>query len=94
MLRMRREELRPGWHPDPTGRHRYREWNGRSWTEHVSDFGKASVDPLEVGSRPRKAKRRRLAFRPPSIKGTPASTTGNRTDEWRHFWGESARSTR
>ncbi len=44
MLLKRRELIRPGWHPDPTGRHQYREWNGSRWTEHVSDYGRASID--------------------------------------------------
>lgn len=34
------------WHQDPMGRHEYRYWNGTAWTEHVSDGGVRSVDPL------------------------------------------------
>ena len=34
------------WYPDPVGRHQYRYWDGASWTHHVADDGKASVDPL------------------------------------------------
>jgi hypothetical protein len=34
------------WHPDPTGRHQLRYWNGTAWTEHVSDRGVTSRDPL------------------------------------------------
>jgi hypothetical protein len=26
----------PGWHPDPAGYNRWRWWDGRSWTHHVS----------------------------------------------------------
>lgn len=63
MLRVRREVLRPGWYPDPTRRHQYREWNGRRWTEHVSDHGRASVDPIRAvradrSTRTRAARRR------------------------------------
>ena len=36
----------PLWHPDPTGRHQFRYWNGRVWTAHVSDNGAQSLDPL------------------------------------------------
>ncbi|MFW5933928.1 MAG: DUF2510 domain-containing protein, partial [Actinomycetota bacterium] len=25
------------WHPDPTGRHEYRYWDGQQWTDHVAD---------------------------------------------------------
>ena len=35
----------PSWFPDPSRRHELRFWDGRRWTEHVSDKGTASVDP-------------------------------------------------
>lgn len=35
-----------GWHADPTGRHELRYWNGGSWTDHVSNRGVTSTDPL------------------------------------------------
>jgi hypothetical protein len=34
------------WHPDPSGAHDHRYWDGERWTEHVADAGVASVDPL------------------------------------------------
>lgn len=34
------------WHPDPTGRHQLRYWNGSEWTEHVSDNGVQATDPV------------------------------------------------
>ena len=34
------------WHPDPTGEHELRYWDGRMWTEHVADQGVQSVSPL------------------------------------------------
>lgn len=37
------------WHPDPTGSHDHRWWDGERWTEHVADAGVASVDPLPGG---------------------------------------------
>lgn len=36
----------PAWHPDPTGRHQYRYWDGSRWTDHVSDQGVTSTDPV------------------------------------------------
>jgi len=33
-----------GWYPDPSGRHRWRFWDGRQWTEHVGDAGTAAID--------------------------------------------------
>ncbi|MHB8680528.1 MAG: DUF2510 domain-containing protein [Acidimicrobiales bacterium] len=35
-----------GWYPDPSARHELRYWDGRTWTEHVSDGGQQSIDPL------------------------------------------------
>jgi hypothetical protein len=34
------------WHPDPTGRHELRYWNGFEWSETVSDGGVESQDPV------------------------------------------------
>jgi Protein of unknown function (DUF2510) len=34
------------WYEDPTGRHELRYWNGSEWTEHVSDGGNQSADPV------------------------------------------------
>jgi uncharacterized protein YxjI len=38
------------WHPDPTGRHQLRYWDGAAWTEHVSDHGRQGTDPLPSAS--------------------------------------------
>ncbi len=35
----------PQWHPDPSGRHQYRLWDGTSWTDQVSDGGVVATDP-------------------------------------------------
>ena len=34
------------WHPDPTGRHQLRYWDGNGWTDHVSTNGRSGVDPM------------------------------------------------
>lgn len=34
------------WHPDPSGQHELRWWDGERWTEHVSDHGVQAVSPL------------------------------------------------
>jgi hypothetical protein len=36
----------PGWHPDPSGRHWWRWWDGRDWTDFVGDGGPQFTDPL------------------------------------------------
>ena len=38
------------WHPDPTGRHELRYWDGSAWTEHVSDHGITGTDPVDAAA--------------------------------------------
>ncbi|MEY2450032.1 MAG: hypothetical protein QOH79_3508 [Acidimicrobiaceae bacterium] len=33
-----------GWHPDPSGRHQLRYWDGQTWTANVSDGGQQTTD--------------------------------------------------
>jgi Protein of unknown function (DUF2510) len=33
------------WRADPLARHKHRYWDGKTWTEHVSDNGVAAIDP-------------------------------------------------
>ena len=35
------------WHPDPMARHQLRYWDGKVWTDHVSDNGVQGTDPLQ-----------------------------------------------
>jgi len=35
-----------GWHPDPSRQHQLRYWDGQGWTDHVSDQGQQTTDPL------------------------------------------------
>lgn len=35
-----------GWHPDPSGRHQQRYWDGTTWTDAVADGGNQSSDPF------------------------------------------------
>jgi hypothetical protein len=37
-----------GWHPDPSGRHQHRYWDGSAWTEHVADNGVSGTDPVDL----------------------------------------------
>jgi uncharacterized protein YxjI len=39
-------EHAPNWYPDPMGRHELRYWDGKVWTDHVSNQGVASSDPV------------------------------------------------
>jgi hypothetical protein len=36
----------PRWAPDPSGRHEFRYWDGRTWTPTVADNGVTSIDRL------------------------------------------------
>jgi len=38
--------MRGEWHPDPTGRHQYRWWDGQQWTDQIADHGVMGVDPV------------------------------------------------
>jgi len=40
------------WHPDPTGRHQFRYWDGAAWTEHVANDGVTGTDPLSPAPPP------------------------------------------
>jgi hypothetical protein len=35
-----------GWYRDPTARFPHRYWDGRAWTEHVSNAGTTAIDPI------------------------------------------------
>jgi len=37
----------PGWAADPYGRHQWRYWDGRRWTEQVADGSTQSTDPAQ-----------------------------------------------
>lgn len=39
------------WYPDPTGRHEHRYYDGNAWTDHVSDDGVQSRDPVDAPAR-------------------------------------------
>ncbi len=51
-----------GWHPDPSGQHQLRYWDGATWTDHVSDDGQQATDPIP----------------PPPPGGVPAPQYGGR----------------
>ena len=39
-------EVPAGWHSDPLGRHEFRYWDGTTWSDHVSNAGVTSTDPV------------------------------------------------
>jgi hypothetical protein len=43
---------REGWHADPAGRHELRYFDGDGWTEHVTDAGRPSADPVRAHAWP------------------------------------------
>jgi hypothetical protein len=61
-----------GWNPDPYGLHALRYWDGTQWTEHVSDHGDTSVDPLPEAETPPQAETPRQAETPPQAEMPPA----------------------
>jgi hypothetical protein len=36
----------PAWHPDPSGRHQFRYWDGEHWTSYVADGAQQATDPI------------------------------------------------
>ena len=60
----------PAWHPDPTGRHELRYWDGTRWSEHVSDRGQTATDALAAVSTDTAAGGARLGSPPPSVPAT------------------------
>ena len=42
----------PAWHPDPTGRHELRWWDGAAFTDQVADAGVTATDPGHGAPRP------------------------------------------
>lgn len=42
------EPRSPDWYRDPLGRHDLRYWDGRAWTEQVSDGGRPGTDAAEL----------------------------------------------
>lgn len=66
-----RPRQKAGWRSDPTGRHEYRWWDGRQWTNQVADRGVQSTD--EVQRAPG------AAARVPGAQGAAGSATVPRT---------------
>lgn len=63
------------WHPDPTGRHELRYWDGSQWTEHVSDQGKQSTSPMDAAP-PQQAQQHQPAQHQPQHQGQPQGGYG------------------
>jgi hypothetical protein len=61
----------PAWHPDPTGRHELRWWDGAAFTDQVADAGVTSTDP-GPGAGPRPPGTTNLA-QPADVSGRKAS---------------------
>ena len=57
--------LPPGWRADPTGRHQFRWWTGRSWGSRVQTHGLQLDDPLAAAAPPQVP-----VFVPPHQMGT------------------------
>jgi hypothetical protein len=64
------------WTDDPTGRHQLRYWDGTAWTDHVSDNGQTSRDPIASsrGARSARASTTPRTAGPSSVTPSSAST--------------------
>jgi hypothetical protein len=45
-------EQQAAWHPDPHHRHELRYFDGTTWTDHVSDGGQTTLDPVGQSLQP------------------------------------------
>jgi uncharacterized protein (AIM24 family) len=45
-----KDTMNADWHPDPTGRHELRYFDGSQWTEHVVDAGVQSTSPMDAAA--------------------------------------------
>lgn len=69
------------WAADPSGKHELRYWDGTAWTEHVSDGGKQSTDPLRKGGlAARKNERTKRAEPQPAPAGASVPTSAGTPD--------------
>lgn len=69
------DDVGAGWHADPTGRHQWRWWDGRAWTDHVAGGGVTGTDP--IGGPPEPAARNPWV---PSGGWAPTPPPGARTN--------------
>jgi uncharacterized protein YxjI len=61
------------WYRDPMGRHEFRYWDGTTWTDHVSNGGQASVDPVHAAG----------STLPSARAASPMATTTNESNRVR-----------
>lgn len=61
------------WRPDPGSKHELRYHDGEQWTEHVSDHGTRSVDP--IGARPEATAAVPIEMKPPVDPRAPYGAT-------------------
>jgi hypothetical protein len=64
-------DIPASWQPDPRGRHEYRYWDGSQWTDHVSDKGEVSTDPVDGPGEPAAEAQPEAA--PTEVQETPAA---------------------
>jgi hypothetical protein len=67
------ESVSAQWAPDPYRRHELRYWNGREWTEHVSDHGVQSTDVVRSASPGAVWAPPRLEMLPPDARWRPVN---------------------
>jgi|SRR5450759_3501448 hypothetical protein len=56
-------DMQAGWHPDPTGRHQHRYWDGSSWTDQAANDGQQLVDPLTSAKTEQRSDRQKAALK-------------------------------
>jgi len=76
----------PDWHPDPSGRHEFRWFDGTAFTDQVSDGGQITTDPGAVAPPVAPAQPPPVwppaAAPPDSVWAPPSPTVGPATTPW------------
>jgi hypothetical protein len=65
-----------GWYPDPRGRHEHRYFDGSTWTDHVADDGRGSMDPVNAPSPPSEPPPAPATDAPPPPPGASPTSIG------------------
>ncbi len=76
---------RAGWHPDPTGHHEHRYFDGAAWTDHVADAGRTSQDPVTAPSGGLWAPQLTYVFDAPEVPPWPVLDDRGATVAWVHL---------
>jgi hypothetical protein len=74
-----------GWHPDPTGRHQHRYFDGTNWTDTVADDGRTSSDPVTAPPQGLWSHQLTFVIQAPGVPPWPVLDSRGHTVGWTHL---------